>query len=209
MSHCGLVHRMYLVRCRRNMQNTQCQQFSPYTPAFNVASRTLSEILLMLGRLLAKIQAPLVKEAAQPSAELAAAVLLFEVAWADHRISDAELATVRQTLLAEFGIDAATVDELVAESRSQHEDSVGIHRFTRALVEAWTPEQRFQLVVNLWRLAFCDAGLDKHEDATIRKIAELLYVTHGDFITAKRTARHLTTNRPDSPPPSKKALRKV
>ena len=149
------------------------------------------DILLMLGRLLAKIQAPDDNEGPHPSVELAAAVLLFEVAWADHRISDIELATVRRTLVHEFGIDETTVDTLVAESRSQHEDSVGMHRFTRALVEAWSAEQRLQLVVQLWRLALCDEGLDKYEDAAIRKIAELLYVSHTDFITAKRQAQRL------------------
>ena len=154
----------------------------------------------MLGRLLARIQAPVQHDGQQPTVELAAAVLLFEVAWADHRISDVELETVRETLVREFGIDAATVDELVAESRSQHEDSVGMHRFTRALVEAWTPEQRFQLVVQLWRLAFCDAGLDKYEDATIRKLADLLYVSHSEFITAKRTAKRLAAGRPEEAP---------
>jgi len=149
----------------------------------------------MLGRLLARIQAPDRAGGQDPSVELAAAVLLFEVAWADHRISDIELETVRRTLIEEFGIDETTVDALVAESRSQHEGSVGMHRFTRAIVDAWTPEQRFQLVVQLWRLAFCDAGLDKYEDATIRKIADLLYVGHGDFITAKRQAKRLVADR--------------
>ena len=128
--------------------------------------------------------------------ELAAAVLLFEVAWADQRISDVEIETVRRTLVREFGIDESTVDALVAESRSQHEDSVGVHRFTRAIVDAWSPEQRFQLVVQLWRLAYCDAGLDKYEDATIRKVADLLYVSHRDFIAAKRLAKRLTADRP-------------
>lgn len=145
----------------------------------------------MLERLLAKLQAPVQTGEPPPTVELAAAVLLFEVAWADHEISAIELHTVRDTLTRVFGIDVATVDELVAESRSQHEDSVGVHRFTRAIVEAWTPEQRFELVVQLWRLAFCDAGADKYEDAAIRKIAELLYVGHSRFIAAKRTAKRL------------------
>ncbi len=149
------------------------------------------QIRLMLARLLAKLQAPTADGTPPPSVELAAAVLLFEVAWADHSISNIELATVRETLLRVFGIDEATVDELVAESQSQHKDSVGVQRFTRAIVEAWPPEQRFELVVQLWRLAFCDAGVHKHEDAAIRKIAELLYIGHSRFIAAKRKARRL------------------
>ena len=161
--------------------------------------RIFPDTPLMLDRLLAKLQAPTESEAQWPSVELAAAVLLFEVAWADHRISDAELDAVRDTLVQVFGIDAATVEELVAESRSQHEDSVGVYRFTRALVDAWTLEQRFQLVVQLWRLALCDDGVDKYEDAAIRKIADLLYVGHGQFIAAKRAARELIA-RPEAPP---------
>ena len=145
----------------------------------------------MLSRLLAKIQAPDRHGGSEPSVELAAAVLLFEVAWADHQISDVELASVRETLTREFGIDEATVDDLVAESRAQQEGSVGMHRFTRAIVDAWTPRQRGQLVVQLWRLALNDAELDKYEEAVIRKIADLLYVSHSDFIAAKREAQRL------------------
>ncbi len=155
----------------------------------------------MLNRLLAKMQAPVQDGGEQPSVELAAAVLLYEVAWADHRISDIEHATLRESLVGQFGTDAETVDELLAESRTQHEDSVGIHRFTRALVEAWSPGQRLQLVVQLWRLAFCDASLDKYEDATIRKIADLLYVSHADFIRAKHRAKQLTEDDPLAPSP--------
>ena len=155
----------------------------------------------MLGQLLAKLQAPSAEQEQQPSVELAAAVLLFEVAWADHHISAVELQAVREALIREFEIDEATVDKLVAESKSQHEDSVGVHRFTRALVEAWTAEQRFRLIVQLWRLAFCDAGVDKYEDAAIRKIADLLYVSHGDFISAKRKARQLAAARSSATPP--------
>lgn len=151
----------------------------------------LTAITPMLARLFAKIQVPAREAEQQPTAELAAAVLLFEVAWADHRISAVELETVRASLTRVFGIDEATVDELVADSRSQHEDSVGMHRFTRALVDAWTPEQRFDLVVQLWRLAYCDAVVDKYEDAAIRKIADLLYVSHSRFIAAKRKAKRL------------------
>ncbi len=156
----------------------------------------------MLERLLARFQVPDPQDDRQPTVQLAAAVLLFEVAWADHQISAVELHRVRDTLTRVFGLDAATVEELLAESRSQHEDSVGIHRFTRALVDAWTPDQRFELLVQLWRLALCDAVLDKYEDATIRKIAELLYVSHGRFIAAKRKARQLAAADRNASPPA-------
>ena len=38
---------------------------------------------------------------------------------------------------------------------------------------------------DLWEVAFADQVIDKYEDYTIRKIADLLYVKHKDFIKAK------------------------
>jgi uncharacterized tellurite resistance protein B-like protein len=37
----------------------------------------------------------------------------------------------------------------------------------------------------MWRVAFADRRLDKYEEAQIRKIADLLYVPHKDFIRTK------------------------
>ena len=143
----------------------------------------------MLSRLLDRIREPDEDETPGDTLELAAAVLFFEVAWADHEISDVELAMVKHALVSVFGIDDATVDELLEASKERHDDSVGMYRFTRTIVDAWTLEQRFNLVVQLWRLAYCDDHLDRYEEAAIRKIAELLYVGHGKFIEAKLIAK--------------------
>ncbi len=143
----------------------------------------------MLSRLLDRIREPDEDETPGDTLQLAAAVLFFEVAWADHEISDAELAMVKHALVSVFGIDDATVDELLEASKERHDDSVGMYRFTRTIVDAWTLEQRFNLVVQLWRLAYCDDHLDRYEEAAIRKIAELLYVGHGKFIEAKLIAK--------------------
>ena len=121
--------------------------------------------------------------------QLAAATLLIEVAWADHHISDGELAVVRHVLLGQFELEESEAEEIIQESRREHEESVGLHTFTRTLVEAWDEKQRFDLIVALWRLAFSDAGLDRFEEHTIRKISDLLYVSHSRFIEAKRAAR--------------------
>jgi uncharacterized tellurite resistance protein B-like protein len=41
----------------------------------------------------------------------------------------------------------------------------------------------------MWRVAHADLELDMYEDHLVRKIAELLYVPHTEFITAKHRAR--------------------
>ena len=45
------------------------------------------------------------------------------------------------------------------------------------------------LVENLWRLALADDHLDKYEEQMIRKTADLLYVSHSDFIRTKLRVR--------------------
>ena len=145
----------------------------------------------MLARLLERIQAPPAKDSPETTVELAAAVLLIEVAWADHQVADAELRAIERALESAFQLSGDDVRDLIDESRAAQQESVGLHRFTRAIVEAWSAEQRFDLLVQLWRLAYCDSGLDKYEEATIRKIADLLYVDHPRFIAAKLKAKRL------------------
>ena len=120
---------------------------------------------------------------------LSAATLLLEVAWADHQITDGEIDAIRRALTEQFGLDTAAADEVIAESKDRQAESVGVHAFTRTLVEAFDEQQRFELLTHLWRLAYSDMNLDSFEEHTIRRISELLYVSHARFIEAKRKAR--------------------
>jgi uncharacterized tellurite resistance protein B-like protein len=66
---------------------------------------------------------------------------------------------------------------------------VGVYGYTRTINESFTEEQKFELVTALWRLALADDGLHRYEEHTIRKIAELIYLSHSRFIEAKLTAK--------------------
>jgi uncharacterized tellurite resistance protein B-like protein len=37
----------------------------------------------------------------------------------------------------------------------------------------------------MWEMAYADGNLDKYEDYIIRKVADLIYVPHSEFIRAK------------------------
>jgi uncharacterized tellurite resistance protein B-like protein len=143
----------------------------------------------VLKDLLNRLKEPAVEEDPAHLLALAAAALLLEVAWADHDIADAELALIEQHLESEFALSRAEVEELVAESRKAHEASVGLYSYTRTINDNWGEEQKFALVTALWRMALANDGLHHYEEHTIRKIAELLYLSHSRFIEAKLTAR--------------------
>jgi len=145
----------------------------------------------MLSQLLARLKEPIATNEAetQELLPLAAAVLFLEVAWADHHIADAELVEIGKRLTAQFNLPAEDVDELIRESRAQHDASVGLYRFTRTLNDGWDEPRKFQLLVQLWDLALLDNELHAFEEHTIRKIAELLYVSHDRYIEAKLIAK--------------------
>jgi len=46
-----------------------------------------------------------------------------------------------------------------------------------------------ELLENLWRVAFADNEVDRYEEHMIRKVADLIYVNHSDFIRSKLKVR--------------------
>ena len=127
------------------------------------------------------------------SLPLAAASLLFEVAWADHNVSATEEAALQRALAKLFALSDADSQEVLVASRKLHRDSVGVHPYTRLLNESLAAAEKFELLVQLWKLAMVDDGLSHLEEHRIRAIAELLYIEHADFIAAKQQARGSTS----------------
>jgi uncharacterized tellurite resistance protein B-like protein len=143
----------------------------------------------MIRRLLKRISAPATEADSQGLVALAAAALLLEVSWADQDISERELELINAALQRTFGLDAEASQELVEQSRRDHAESVGVYGYTRAINDNWDEPAKFELLVALWRLALADEELNRHEEHHIRKIAELLYVSHDRFIEAKLRAK--------------------
>lgn len=120
---------------------------------------------------------------------LAAAALMFEVVWADHDVGEQELEIMSKQLMELFEIERYRIDELIAEITANHEASVGVFPFTRTVNEALSPEDKFEILVAMWRVALADETIDAFEEHTIRRIADLLYVPHAKFIEAKLQAK--------------------
>ena len=78
--------------------------------------------------------------AAEQAAPMAAAMLMLEVAWADHEISDTELESTRAAIQALFGLTREQVETLVAQAKSEHEAAISMYPFTRAVNETLTSD---------------------------------------------------------------------
>ena len=107
---------------------------------------------------------------------------------ADSSIGEEERKVIDHALVNHFHISASDTKELLALAEKEVDHVVSLHDFTRSINDALSREDRVKIVELLWKVAFADGVLDKYEEYFVRKIADLLYVSHKDYIQAKHKA---------------------
>lgn len=123
------------------------------------------------------------------SPELAAAALLVEVMAADDQWQAVEESSIRDALLNSLQLSPEDCDALLDSAKEQHQHANDLYAMTRQINDHYSPEQKYALVLGMWKVAWADGELDRYEDHTIRKVAELIYVPHDLFIKAKLEAK--------------------
>ena len=132
---------------------------------------------------LSRVDKPRVE--AHPPRGIAIAVLLLECARADFDKQPAEIDAVRAALRAQFGLDEGDVDRLVGEATQNASASVSLYGPVARLNDELTHDEKRDLMQWMWRVAAVDGRVDPNEEALLRKVADLLYVSHADYIRAK------------------------
>lgn len=130
-------------------------------------------------------------DAALPEDEiqLAAALLLVEVMHADHEIDDRERLAVKNALQKVFELTEEEAEAVFEIAEERAKDVIPLQRYTSILNKALPPAGKLRLLEQIWRVVFADDELDKYEEHLVRRIAELLYIRHTDFILARLRAR--------------------
>jgi uncharacterized tellurite resistance protein B-like protein len=82
-------------------------------------------------------------------------------------------------------VDAAVAEALIGEAETAVEEAVSLFEFTRLLNERLPREARYRVLEHLWRVAYADGSLDHYEEYYLRKICDLLHLSHRDLIRAK------------------------
>lgn len=117
--------------------------------------------------------------------ELAGAALLFEVIKADHEMDDREFASIAEVLRTGSARNAGDVEELIELARRESGAATSLYEFTSLINEHCSYEEKCVLIRNMWRIAYADSQISKYEDHLIRKVSDLIYVSHSDFIRTK------------------------
>ena len=119
---------------------------------------------------------------------LAAAVLLLEVARADYEHLPAERVALRAGLAREFQVPEAALDALLNEAELRAKQSVSLFEFVQTLNRTMSVDDKRGLLQLLWQVAHSDGRVDPHEEHLLRRIADLLHLSHADFIRGKLAA---------------------
>ncbi len=120
---------------------------------------------------------------------LAACALLIEVSLADHAEDPNELSQMQQAMQSCFAISPELFESLLTAARGIQRQSVSLYEHTRILNDALDHQEKIDLIGILWTVAYADGHLDHYEEHLIRRVADLLYVEHRDFMLAKLAAR--------------------
>ena len=120
--------------------------------------------------------------------QLAAASLMIEVMVIDRNLNDDESNIIQQLLRQQFQLTESEITQLIELAHQEVDEATSLYQFTRLINDHFDQNNKRELIKNLWQVAFADDHLDKHEEAIIRRIAELIHVSHSDFIRAKHEA---------------------
>jgi uncharacterized tellurite resistance protein B-like protein len=92
-------------------------------------------------------------------------------------------------LQEQFGLADGQWEPLLHQAEQESRNAHDYFRFTNPLDEQLSQPAKVDLVEAMWRVALADDQLAVAENSVIRQVAELLHVTHGEYIGAKLRAR--------------------
>lgn len=139
----------------------------------------------MFSDLIRRMTAPEPQTLPDTDARLALGALLVRLARTDGDYAAAEIAQIDQSLMHRYGLSAQEAAVLRAECETLEAEAPDTVRFTRAIKDAVSYENRLGVMETLWAVALADGNRDHEEDTMMRMTASLLGVSDQDSHRAR------------------------
>ena len=124
--------------------------------------------------------------------QLATVALLVEAAQMDDEFGDEERAKIIELIEGHFELSAEESGALLRAASEKVKESVEIFGFTREIKNAFSPEERIEVMEMLWEVAYADGVLHDLEANLMRRLAGLLHVSdHDSGLARKRVLARL------------------
>ncbi len=112
--------------------------------------------------------------------EVAVAALLVEAARMGDRFDEAERRVIERILSRSYQLSSDATVQLVTAAEDIDVGSTQLFPFTHVIAERMTPQQRVGVIEMLWETVYADGSLSPDDDALIRQVAGLIYVSDRD-----------------------------
>ena len=131
----------------------------------------------------------IIEESDLSSLNNACAALLVEIAFADKDFDETEKQALKQALIQTYDISESEIQEIIEDAETMVDESTSLYGYTRIVNDEFGYEDKLNLLKNLWKVAYADGYLDKYEEHIIRKISDLIHISHSDYINIKLEIR--------------------
>lgn len=121
--------------------------------------------------------------------QLATAVLLIEVMRSDADCAVEEQAAILKILKERFQLPDAEVARLTELGQKTAHAANDLHQFTSLINRELELPEKIQIIEYLWQVAYADGHISAHENHLMRRLVDLLHISHGDNIAAKMRAK--------------------
>ena len=125
------------------------------------------------------------EEDRQHSLNMAVAAILIEMVGIDNETDATEKEKLHLLLKQQLKISEAEISELVTLAEQELNQSVDYYQFTSLINQNFDMPEKIQIIEGLWQIAYADGQVDSYEEHYLRKICDLLFVPHSEFIKAK------------------------
>jgi uncharacterized tellurite resistance protein B-like protein len=108
----------------------------------------------------------------------------------DDEFSESEQENIIRILKRDYQLSDEYAAELIQATEEELKGSIDVWRFTNLINQNYSTEEKNQIIEMVWKIAYADGRLDKHEDYLVHKLAKLLRLTHKQLIDAKLKIIH-------------------
>lgn len=139
----------------------------------------------MFTDLIRRMTAPEPQTLPDPDARLALGAILVRLARTDGDYSADEVTQITQLLMRRYGLTQADAVALRTECETLEAEAPDTVRFTRAIKDAVSYDDRVGVIEAMWAVVLADGVRDHEEDSMMRMTVSLLGVTDQDSHRAR------------------------
>ena len=125
----------------------------------------------------------------QHNIQVASCALLLEMSHIDGEFDAVEQGRILSIVKRDFHLTDEDAEALLKTAQEELDESIDLWRFTKLINENYSAEEKLGIIETVWKIAYADGKLDKHEDYLVHKLAQLLHVDHNRLMAAKAKAQ--------------------